>query len=88
MYVDDDSPVSITTSNKEDVNKVKTSEDLEVEFALMTNQIKLALCHTDSPIDVLSVIEELQTISAVKDKNCLIKMWLRMSLQLKNYGKD
>ena len=67
MCIGDDSTVSMTTSKEEAVNKLITSEDLEVEFALTTNNIKQVLCN--SPIDVMSVIEQLQTISAVKDKN-------------------
>ena len=63
-----DSTVSMTTSKEEAVNKLITSEeDLEVEFAHMTKKIKQAL--NSSSIDVKSVVEQLQTFSAVKHKN-------------------
>ena len=70
LYVDDDIQVSMTTSNDQLADKnMVTSEDLEVEFAITTNKIKQALNNSPSPIDVKSVVEQLQTISAVKDKN-------------------
>ena len=40
MCIGDDSTVSITTSKKVAVNKLITSEELEIEFALTTNNIK------------------------------------------------
>ena len=46
---------------------MRTTEDLEVEFAIATDKIKRALCN--SPIDVTSVIEQLQTFSVVRNKN-------------------
>lgn len=52
--------------NRKVDSKSKSVEDLEVEFAIKANKIKQALCN--SSIDVKSVIEQLQTISAVKDK--------------------
>ena len=60
----------MTTSNDQLADKnMVTSEDLEVEFAITTNEIKQALNNNPSPIDVKSVVEQLQIISAVKDKN-------------------
>ena len=44
-----------------------TSEDLEVEFAITTNKIKQVLC--SSSVNVASVVEQLQTISVVRNKN-------------------
>lgn len=38
-----------------------------MEFAITTNKIKQELCN--SPIDVASVVQQLQVCSAVKDKN-------------------
>jgi len=46
--------------------KLVTFEDLEVEFARTTNKIKQTL--NSIHIDIMSLVEQLQTISAVKDK--------------------
>ena len=43
--------------------KLTTLEDIEVDFAEMTNQIKNALCAAKT--DVVSLIEQLQSITAV-----------------------
>ena len=48
-------------------NKLTTIEDIEVEFAMMTNEIKQALI--SNKIDVESLIEQLCTISAVRNTN-------------------
>ena len=48
-------------------NRFTTIEEIEVEFAIMTNKFKQALI--DNNIDVVSLIEQLCTISAVKNKN-------------------
>ena len=40
-----------------------------MEFTVTTNEIKQALTNSLKPIDVRSVVEELQTLSAVKDKH-------------------
>ena len=70
MFIDDDIPVSITTDNDQLAdNKLTTCEDLEVEFAITTSKIKLVLCNGPRPVDVMSVVEHLQAVSAVKDKN-------------------
>ena len=49
------------------VDKLTTFEDVETEFAIMTNKIKQALC--SSSMNVASVVEQLQTISVVRNKN-------------------
>ena len=49
------------------IDKLITFEDVEVEFASTTDRIKQVLCN--SSINVTSVIEQLQTISVVKNKN-------------------
>ena len=64
--IDVSSAVFMTTSHDQ-VDKLMTSEDLEVEFAITTNKIKQALC--SSSVHVASVVEQLQTISVVKNKN-------------------
>ena len=46
---------------------MRTYEDLEVAFAITTSQIKQVL--TNSPIDIISVVEQLQTMTAVRNKN-------------------
>ena len=43
------------------------SDELEVEFAKLTNKIKITLIKNNT--DVVSLIEQLSAISAVKDKN-------------------
>ena len=48
-------------------DKITNSDDLEMEFAITTNKIKQELC--SSHVDVVSVVEQLQVCSAVKDKN-------------------
>ena len=48
-------------------SRLTTIEDIEVEFAIMTNKIKQALI--DNKVDVDSLIEQLCTISAVSNKN-------------------
>ena len=48
-------------------DKLTTFEDLEVAFAITTNQIKQAL--SNSSIEVTSVVEQLQTVTAVKDRS-------------------
>ena len=48
-------------------SRLTTIEDIEVEFAIMTNKIKQALI--DNNIDVDSLIEQLCAISAVCNKN-------------------
>ena len=47
--------------------KFLTSDELEVKFTDTTNRIKQVLC--SSSVDVVSVVEQLQLCSAVKDKN-------------------
>ena len=77
-------------SSESDKELMITSEDLEAEFAITTKKIKQVLCN--SPIDVISVVEQLQTTSAVKDKNIPLldedvfesvttveKLWQRLS---------
>ena len=72
------------------VDKLRTEEDLEMEFASTTDKIKQALCN--SPINVTSVVEQLQTFSAVRNKNVPLldedvfenvttveKLWQRLS---------
>ena len=49
------------------LDKLITSEDVEVEFASTTDKIKQVLCN--STINVTSVVEQLQTISVVRNKN-------------------
>ena len=49
------------------IEQLKTSEAVEVEFSNTTDRIKQVL--SSSTIDVTSVIERLQTISVVKHKN-------------------
>ena len=68
MYVDDDSPVSSPT-NDEEANELITAGDLEADFASTTNKIKQALISSSEPVDVKSVVQQLQTSTAVKDKN-------------------
>ena len=46
---------------------MRTYDDLEVAFAITTSQIKQVL--TNSPIDIISVVKQLQTMTAVRDKN-------------------
>ena len=59
--------ISITSSAQGTCSKFTTIEDMEVEFAIMTNKIKQALI--DNKVDVNSLIEQLCTISAVSNKN-------------------
>ena len=66
LYIDDNSAVFRTTSHDQ-VDKLMTFEDLEVEFAITTNKIKQVLC--SSSVNVASVVEQLQTISVVRNKN-------------------
>ena len=68
MYVDDDSPVSITTSSEE-ADELITTDDLEIDFAITTDKIKQALNNSPKPIDVISVVQQLRATSAVKDRN-------------------
>ena len=49
------------------VDESITIADLEVKFAITTNKIKQVLC--SSPINVTEVVEQLQIISAVKNKH-------------------
>ena len=89
----DDSTSAIhreTMTSHSQVDKLRTTEDLEVEFAIATGKIKQALCN--SPINVTTVIEQLQTISVVKNMNIPLldedvfesvttveKLWQRLS---------
>ena len=47
--------------------KLTSIDDIEVEFAIMTDKIKEALINEN--IDVVSLIEQLCAISVVSDKN-------------------
>ena len=47
--------------------KLTNIQDIEIEFAIMTNRIKQALI--SNKVDVVSLIEQLCAISAVKDKH-------------------
>ena len=59
--------ISLTTSCGQGISsRFTTIEDIEVEFAIMTNKIKQALI--DSKVDVDALIEQLCTISAVSNK--------------------
>ena len=49
------------------VDKLTTFEDVEAEFAFTTNKIKQVLC--SSSVNVALVVEQLQTISVVRNKN-------------------
>ena len=62
MYTGD---VKTSTSNDQIGGSIATFEDLEVEFARATNEIKKAL--QNSHIDIKSLVEQLQTFSAVKN---------------------
>ena len=86
-------------SSHSQVDKLRTTEDLEVEFAIATDKIKRALCN--SPIDVTSVIEQLQTTSAVRNNNIPLldedvfenvttveKLWQRLSRFWSIYDYD
>ena len=86
-------------SSHSQVDKLRTTEDLEVEFAIATDKIKQVLCN--SPINVTSVIEQLQTISAVRNKNVPLldkdvfesvttveKLWQRLSRFWSIYNYD
>ena len=96
---DDNAVYKETMSSHSQVDKLRTTEDLEVEFAIATDNIKQALCN--SPIDVTSVIEQLQTISAVRNKNVPLfdedvfesvttveKLWQRLSRFWSIYNYD
>ena len=85
--------------NHSEVDKLRTTEDLEVEFAITTDKIKQTLCN--SPINVTSVIEQLQTISVVRNKNVPLldedvfesvttveKLWQRLSRFWSIYDYD
>ena len=48
-------------------NKLTAIEDIEVEFAIMTNKIKQALINNN--VEINPLIEQLCTISAVSNKN-------------------
>ena len=92
-HVDDDSTSAVhreTINSHNQVDKLRTTKDLEVEFAIATDKIKQALCN--SPIDVTSVIQQLQTFSVVRNKNVPLldedvfesvttveKLWQRLS---------
>ena len=68
-YVGDDYTIPPTTSNDQannDLMLFEDLEDLEMEFAVITNKIKQVL--NSSHIDIKSLLEQLQTMSAVKDK--------------------
>ena len=68
VCIDDDCAVSMTTNKEGAERKMITCQDhLEVEFAVTIIKIKQVLCNHD--IDLNSVVQQLQTISAVKDKN-------------------
>lgn len=58
----DDDVTSLTTHGDD---KLLTFEDLEVAFVTTTSQIKQVL--SNSSIDVTSVVEQLQTVTAVRD---------------------
>ena len=68
MYVhtylgcDDETKVNQTTET------LTSIEDIELEFAKVTNKIKVELSKSVSDGDVVSLIEQLRSISAVKDK--------------------
>ena len=63
-----DEAASVATSDdKADDDKLRTFDDLEDAFAKTTSQIKQAL--TNTPIDIISVVEQLQTMTAVRNKN-------------------
>ena len=66
--IDDNSPVSSPT-NEEEADELITADDLEADFAITTNKIKQALISSSEPVDVASVIQQLQTSTAVKNKN-------------------
>ena len=54
---------------KSEITKTLTCiEDIELEFAKMTNKIKEELSKYVSDSDVVSLIEQLRAISAVKDR--------------------
>ena len=101
LYVlgDDSAIYTKTVIDRSKVDKLRTTQDLEVEFAIATDKIKQALCN--SCIDVTSVIEQLQTISVVKNKNVPLldedvfenvttveKLWQRLSRFWSIYNYD
>ena len=55
------------SDDKADDDKLRTFDDLEDAFVKTTSQIKQAL--TNTPIDIISVVEQLQTMTAVRNKN-------------------
>ena len=63
-----DQMIANTMQGRSASNVIKTSnfEDLQVEFAKLTNRIKIAL--TNNNTDVGTLIEELSAISIVKNK--------------------
>ena len=96
---DDNAVYGETVSSHSEFNKLRTTEDLEVEFVIATKKIKQALCN--SHIDVTPVIEQLQAISAVRNKNVPLldedvfenvttveKLWQRLSRFWSIYNYD
>ena len=54
------------TEGSEDICKLTSIDDIEIEFAIMTDKIKEAL--NNDNINVVSLVEQLCAISAVSDK--------------------
>ena len=58
---------AVSSESDEEVCRLTTMEDIEVEFAIMTDKIKQALIN--SKINIDSLIEQLRSISGVRNRN-------------------